>query len=63
MIEKMNFIDFYKRYDDLAVDKSHLNWVRKDMEDKEIRVKELELNHKTNVLFADWVGSNLNIMV
>jgi len=63
MIDKMSFVDFYKRYDDLAADKSHFNWVRKDMEDKEIRIKELELNQKTNSLFADWLGSNLNIMI
>jgi len=59
----MNTVDFYKRYDNLATDKSNLNWTRKDMEDKIIRIKELELSQQSSMLFADWVGSNLNIMI
>ena len=58
----MNTIEFYNRYYPLATEYSTFNATKKDMPDKEVRVKELELQQQTTELFADYMGSNLNLL-
>lgn len=58
----MNTIEFYNRYYQIASERLSLDFNRKDMSEKEIRIRESELIQKTNVLFNDYLGSNLNIL-
>jgi len=58
----MNTIQFYDRYYPLARESITLDATRKDMPEKEVRIKELELTQKTNKLFADYLGSQLDIL-
>ncbi len=59
----MNSIEFYTRYDSIAKDWAAFNATRKDMPDKDARVKEYELTQQTTQLFADYMGSQLDIQV
>lgn len=59
----MNKIEFYTRYDKLATDYLKFSADRIDMKDKDIRIKELELNQERNQLFADFTATMINIEI
>lgn len=58
----MNTIEFYDRYYPIARENTTLDANRKDMKEKDIRIQELELTQKMNGLFADYMGSKLDIL-
>ncbi len=62
-MEALSTVQFYTRYDTLATKRETLNATRIDLSDKEIRIRELELSQETTRLFADEVGSQLNILI
>jgi len=59
----MNNIKFYTRYDKLATDYLTFKSNKISMEDKAIRIKELELNQVKNQLFADFTATMINIEI
>ena len=60
--DRMNSIQFYTKYEDLATQINHLNSTRKEMPKNEARIKDLELHQQVTELFADYMGQKINLL-
>ena len=60
-MEPMTTVAFYTKFDSLAAEHAAFNVDRTAMKDSEVALKELDLTIRTNTLFAEYVGTQLDI--
>lgn len=57
----MNNVEFYTRYNNLAIEYSALDSRRSEMKPKDERIKQYELDQEMNKLFDDMMGTKIDI--
>ncbi len=58
----MNTVQFYTRYDELATKREALDATRNELPDKEVRIKQQELDQEMTQFFSDFVGSQIDFL-
>lgn len=58
----MNSVEFYTKFDDLEARYAALDTKMKDISPKEIRIEQYELDYEKTRLFADDMGTVINLL-